>query len=396
MALLGSLSSFHRSHDQLQLPKKAAPVVMSFATADTAAPSEPVKRPTEVTGYGRPRKDVAAIVRSEYPDMAAREASEFATLLTDAGRLVNNCLEDILEPTRSALGEVTQTVYHAPRAGGTGLSLDRVSRLDVKLILSDLHSPIAQKRFTRQVLARLGRVAGCCYGPFHAAVVIENTVLSWDDSSLVVPEPLRPDKEAKFIGRLARCEHPQAEAEVESLAGMQWVELAVSVACEKAMLVYELAELIARYNREEVYDVIGLNCQHFVRDVLRVLRVEGAGLEGAGLQFLNPALQTDFQRLQRGKSVASRRHHSHAELDHYVDEHLWSLTQGELEAVRNVYAKYHRRGRGRRSGEEAEGWACPEADCRLACVQRRLGEDGRSRSRRFAEDCLSQSSSGYF
>ena len=240
-------------------------------------------------------------------------------------------------------------------------------------------------------------MASCRYGPFHTAVVIEDTILSWDDSSLVVPEPLQLDKEAKFIGGLVRSKRPQAETETESQAGMQWVELAVGVACEKAMLVYELAELIARYNREEVYNVMDLNCQHFVTDVLRVLRVKGVGLEGAGLQFLSPVLQTDFHRLQRGKSVVSRQHRSHVELDRYVDEHLWGLTQVELESVRNLYARYHHRGRGRSqaSGKEAEGWACPEAGCGMESVQRRLREDCLNWSRRFEEDRRSQLSFGH-
>ena len=327
----------------------------------------------------RNRKNVADIVRKEYPDMMPEDVSDLVSDLTDPGRIVNRFLEPILEPGRSAVREVVQGAQQVRAC------LTSATELRVTLLLYDLTSPLARNKLTRRVLARLGGVAGSSrYGPVHSAVAIDGVVVSWDNSSLVVPEPQEDDtkKGAKFAagisqhGLLRRRQvieeelrvplpHKDEEEEEEEEAGVHQMELVSSVACSRSMLVYELAELIARYNREKRYRVLSLNCHHFVRDVLRIL---GVKQEPA---FAHPALHRDFQRLKRGMSVCGRTHRSHTDLDRYIDANLHLLTHGEMEALRNVYAKYHRRARGNRGVAE---WACPVTGCRLDCILRRMRE----------------------
>lgn len=340
---------------------------------------------------------MAAIVSKEYPDMMPEDVQDLASDLTDPGRLVGCFLEPILEPGRSAVSEVVQRAGQGagrnPRCTEQRVQacLANATELRVTLLLSDLTSPLARNRLTRRVLAGLGGVAGSSqYGPVHSAVAIGGVVMSWDDSSLVVPE-LQGEEEdtrrrAKFAAGISRHKlqrkrqvaeekmrvplpNEDDEEEEEEEAGVHQVELVSSVACSRSMLVYELAELIARYNRERRYRVTSCNCHHFTRDVLRVLGIK------TNPAFAHPVLHSDFRRLKRGMSIRGGTHRSHADLDRYIDANLHLLTLGELEVLRNVYAKYHRRARG--NGGVAE-WACPVTGCRLECVLRCMRELGSS------------------
>lgn len=151
--------------------------------------------------------------------------------------------------------------------------LEAVVHFPVKLILCDLNRALPMFASTFSKMLQLE------FGPLHAALVIDDVVLEWDDSSLVLPST--EEKEWVFQTRLqgnynkiAQAMKPQMKDSARRMDLPRQIEQVFEVTKEKQQAISQLARVIVHYNACHEYNVLTRNCQHFVIDAMRALGVD--------------------------------------------------------------------------------------------------------------------------
>ena len=266
---------------------------------------------------------------------------------------------------------------------------DRTARLRVKLLLS----PLRNLKKAGVFVAKLTQL----YGPMHAALIVGDMKISWDNSSLVIPTRIDPKGghvaalEASIShggqwGDRIRREAPAMVAATGSTMDYDTqMNLIVDMATDKAKLIHQLAEIIVKYNKSYYYRTFGRNCQSFVQEAMKALEIKNPPPLGGKMNEY-------YQHLRSRKTVPSS-FSNHAELDAYISGELSGLkVKEDMEYLLCLYFNFHKKAK-KLQQEEQGDWVCESGDeCKMGAVVERLEAMGSSVLDRFLANAVSASS----
>ena len=283
------------------------------------------------------------------------EHEELALALSNKDKMKEMYFSDLLESAREAVEEVRKE--KSDHRGGirnvqeqqtcmAGIAREahRVKTIEAKLAFRTLRTP----RWQRVAQLMHTYVRNFEYGAFHAAIFIGDTVLEWNDSSLVIPQAV-----CKTEWALCSSVHSHDKGSVKAVLGSpvpvrasgeqtnqhfdSIVEKLEGIRKEKELLIEELVEVAVRYNTKHHYGVISNNCQHFVKDCLSVIGIpddkfpfEGKVRELADILVQggpNNTLSSDFP--------------THEELNSHVESHIHEMTKADIEFCICLYHLFH-------------------------------------------------------
>lgn len=283
--------------------------------------------------------------------------------------LVAEASEVVLETTDEMETSLANTWEKAMLQKRSLQRFEAVVSFPVKLILSDLH--IALPPF----VSSFARMLQLEFGPLHAALVIDNVLVEWNDHGLILPT--KAEKEWVFQARLqgnydkvAQAMKPQMRDSARRMDLKKQIEQVFEVTKEKQQALNRLIQVIIHYNETYDYHVLVRNCQHFVIDAMKALGVEEVP------QFTG-VLRRYFEELKCGKSQnILEKFDSHAALDEHVNSIIKpGLTQHDLEYLLCQYFMFHVSSRRQSPHAQDPDWRCEEEDCRMSDIENMLERD---------------------
>lgn len=209
----------------------------------------------------------------------------------------------------------------------------------VKLYLFELRRPVS--RF----LSRFSKLFSLKYGALHAAIQIEDIVLQWGTSSLVIPERYDPADPVFVTGvnhsteaaRVATNLQTQVCTTVGKMDYNAQIDLQFDLAVSIEEMIENIKKVIVKYNKFRYYNVIACNCQSFVDDVMKAIGVKNVP------QNLTGKLKDYFTQLtmEKSKGIPSE-FPTHESLDDYVKtQDITRLTQHDKEYLLCLYFQFH-------------------------------------------------------
>lgn len=251
--------------------------------------------------------------------------------------------------------------------------LETVTNFPVKLILRDLQHTLPP------FVSSFSKMIQLEFGPLHAALIIDDVMLEWDDSGLIMP--CQVEEEWVFQTRLqgkfnnfVQAMKPKMRDSARRMDLKKQIEQVFEVTQEKQQAINQLIRVIIHYNTHLEYNVLTRNCQHFVIDAMKALGIDKVP------QFTG-VFQDYFQALKSGKSTnVLEKFETHAELDEHVNTIIKpGLTQHDLEYLLCQYFMLHVGSCKRTSsGEQAPEWRCEEESCRMSEIEQMLERDAGS------------------
>ena len=244
-----------------------------------------------------------------------------------------------------------------------------VVNFPVKLILCDLQNALPP------FVSSFARMLQLEFGALHAALVIDNVLVEWDDGSLILPS--KDQAEWVFQTRL-RGDYDKATQAMKS--GMKdsareidferQIEQVFEVTKEKQLAIDQLIQVIIHYNKSYEYSVLSRNCQHFVIDAMKALGVEE-------IPHFSGVFENYFTELKRGKSKnVLEKFDTHAALDEHVNTIIKpGLTQHDLEYLLCQYFMFHVSSRKKSPRGQEQDWKCEEETCRMSEIENMLERD---------------------
>lgn len=296
-------------------------------------------------------------------------------------------LWDIYGQVEMALGEaatlenIDQTSTELGRAyARADRRLKEVAKLPVYLYLTELQG----KKGATTVRVAGTRLVGTFatlidaeYGPHHAALVIGDIVLEWDDSSLVNPaqKELMPVFRANmqrhhshWINRVKEAHKKMfAKVTMETANYGAQIEAMVDLNAEKKALIDRMIDVIIRYNSFHYYHVFSRNCHHFVKDVLEALGITESPTFTGRLKEYYDALRKTRQPGQ------PKEFPTHEDLDSHVMKNFQSLTPDDIEYFLCQYYSFHTKEAADNGGDRSR---CSRPPCQMMKLDERITQDG--------------------
>ena len=215
----------------------------------------------------------------------------------------------------------------------------------------------------------------------HAALLISDRLLEWDESSLVIPKKVDFTKQpALTTGILYGSEWftyiVQKRSKLNEVLTSppdtlheNEVDLMFELTTKKDGLIKSVIKSVIDYNRHKKYHNRLCNNRHFIRDVTGALGVKKLPAFGASLkQQLEKSEQQCSQKLSRANLS------THDNLDAYVsglsEEKLHELTVVDLEYLVGKYFQFHVE-----DWEQSlapDQWTCQQRDCQLTRIEEQL------------------------
>lgn len=284
----------------------------------------------------------------QHGKMAMDLSNETRMKLKYFGHLLQ-CTEEAVEEVRRERGHHRGGIRNTQEQQSCMRSIHneahRVKAVEVKLAFRTLSTPRWQR--VAQLIHKY--VKNFEYGAFHAAIIIGDTVLEWNDSSLVIPRQFT-ETEWAFWSSV----HVQDTESTTTMLGNP-VPVRVSdqvtnehfecivqkiddIRKEKELLIEALVDTAVRYNTKLHYDVLSNNCQHFVRDCLSVIGIPGDvkyPFEGKLKELADLLLKDGAQ------NTVSNDFATHEELSSYVKSNLEEMTQADMEYCICLYHLFH-------------------------------------------------------
>lgn len=251
--------------------------------------------------------------------------------------------------------------------------LETVTHFPVKLILRDLQHalPLFVSSFAKMLQLE--------FGPLHAALIIDDVILEWDDSGLILPSQVDEEwiLQTRLQGtfnRFALAMKSEMRDSARRMDLKKQIEQVFEVTKEKQQAINQLIEVVIHYNTHYEYNVLTRNCQHFVVDAMKALGINKVP------QFTG-VFQEYFRELKSGKSTdILEKFETHAELDEHVNTIIKpGLTQHDLEYLLCQYFMFHVSSckRALHGGKDPE-WKCEEESCRMYEIEQMLERDAGS------------------
>lgn len=275
----------------------------------------------------------------------------------------------VLETAEELESSLTNTWEKAMLQKRSLQRFETVVNFPVKLILSDLRNALPPFASSFAKMLQLE------FGALHAALVIDDVLVEWDDAGLVLPST--SEKEWVFQARLqgsyekaAQAMKPGMKDSARRMDLKKQIEQVFEVTKEKQQAINQLIQVIVHYNQSYEYNVLVRNCQHFVIDAMKALGVEEIP------QFTG-VFQNYLTELKRGKSKdILEKFDNHAALEEYVNTIIKpGLTQHDLEYLLCQYFMFHVSScKQSREAQDPE-WKCKEETCRMSEIEHMLERD---------------------
>ena len=193
-----------------------------------------------------------------------------------------------------------------------------------------------------------GMIRSFAYGPFHVALQVDDVIIEWDDSSLIIPHRTSP--QPIFAAKVGEPQELPRSLE-DSLSNTGIVSTANEVSCtaeNKLLLIKQLCGVIAFFNTKQEYNFWTNNCQHFAMEVLGHLQVDKGDVRQL-FEIRSKALAAIVIAYSKNPKLVE--FNSHKELNKYVIENGETLSPESLEFCQLHYLLFH-----------AMGAKCPDKD----------------------------------
>lgn len=289
-------------------------------------------------------KDVIDKLRchKDYKCCSERELRERALQLTSAEELRADFSHLTDAPFEEHAREIAKDLELSLSRSGKQKekAIGRLRPPSIKLHLFELKRPVT--RF----MSRFSNILSLNYGPLHAAIQIEDVVLQWSTSSLVIPEQRCHPDDPVFMtnvnaGTSAAQVAMNLQAQVAGTVGRldysHQLDLQYDLAVSVEEMIERIKKVIIKYNKSRYYNLFTCNCQTFVDDVMKVIGVKNAP------QVLTGKLKDYFKHLTSVKSrITSSDFATHQVLDEYVHtQDLSTMTQHNREYLLCLYFHFH-------------------------------------------------------
>ena len=325
-------------------------------------------------------------VRKYGPELNEAAVMELAELLINPEAIKTKYFAHIVDKIKRIMSDANEDASDLGKSGNfrnqgerdatrerLAYNREQVLKVDVKLLWEELDQNAAVQ-FTARIVCPLLKEKKFVYGPFHVALLVDDVVIEWNNTSLVVPYRKRSPQPmlAANIG-----EPPELctllEASLRNPAQFQsFLTTAKEIAIHaenKLHLIDQLCGMIARYNKKYQYDIFASNCQHFANDVLTCLGMnEDAEIFHGKSKALAEAVIAGFAHSRIFKTAASELN-SHEELNRYVTEEGEGMSRDDLEFCQLHYLLFHAWSK---KFPENDAWRCNEEECKLGLVEDRL------------------------
>ena len=315
-------------------------------------------------------------LRKQKLGLSEAELEEMALNLSNTERMKQRYFTDMLQSLQEAVGVVqkekeSRTEIRNQREQKTcmrGIAKEayRVKTVEVKLALCTLRTR------RHQALAELINkyVRHFEYGAFHAAIIIGDIVLEWNDSNLVIPRhqshsqwifrgSVHSHKEGSMQGVLGEPVPVRASREETEEGFARIIDNLEHIRMEKEVLVDVLVEVAVCYNTKHEYGILSNNCQHFVKDCLKVI---GSSRDSTPFEGKVKVLVDHLTR-EGVNSTVTDDFATHEELDAYIDTHFSEMTVADLEYCICLYHLFHA------FDDVSE---CPKPSCKADHLQKTL------------------------
>ena len=215
---------------------------------------------------------------------------------------------------------------------------------------------------------RIANLMNMEYGGRHAAILVDDVLLEWDDTSLVMPRRVDANDIFTFEGDVKESgeyfrEMMSGNAAFEG--SLKPFEEENKILCKtaelKKKLLMKIITIIAKYNKIFYYNSVSRNCQTFVNDVLKAVQIKGSKFCEEDEKYLRQA------RKGRVRINNLSSYKTHADLDGYVSKFIESkdfdkLTEEELKCFMSRYQDFH------------GGQDCAEPSCKCSAVEKKISE----------------------
>ena len=249
----------------------------------------------------------------------------------------------------------------------------KISNINVKLQLRKL------KVWNQGVISRFLSLLGNEYGPTHAVLLIGNkengyVMLEWNGTSLIDPQYYHPQSSegivfeaniATLISTMDRQLHEEVRIAGQQQDYEKHTNIVFDTAMERSKMFDDLFELVIKYNKYYSYHMFSRNCQHFVADAMKVLKIQNP-------HPFTGRLKTYFDKLKKGLTAVNFQ--THSQLDAHVQTRIIEATQQELEYYMCMYLHFHAIGQSQSSKHYPTKWKCEEAECQFENVDARITE----------------------
>ena len=204
------------------------------------------------------------------------------------------------------------------------------------------------------------------YGSLHASILVADTVvLEWNTAGLVVPggKPII-DSAGDDGGANPAGEGAAGAMDADELSVVVEEEFEATVA--KKTYVDRIIAVIVKYNKFCEYDPILRNCQAFIADVFKELKLKvPTALEGRLGQY--------YKQLKESQAKKCKKVSTHEELDAYVEGCLErELPAQTMEYLLVLYFRFHIVSL--TSSTNPKRWSCERRDCLLHRLEQRINK----------------------
>ncbi len=290
--------------------------------------------------------DVVAKLRmlEDYKSMSDEELRQKARELTDVNELQADFSHLTSEVFEQYAGEIAEEsgismVHSMEFQRAQSRAMRRLEIPSVRLYLFELKSPIS--RF----ISKFSTLFAFKYGALHAAIQVDNVMLQWGTSSLVIPEKYNPAdqlfqtdvKHRTCAAQVAEEVRPQAMQAVEESNNQKQIDLQFDLAVGIESMLDKIKKVVVEYNRYRYYNVVMCNCQTFVCDVMKEIGVRNIP------RSLTGKLKEYFKNLTKKKSrYIPADISTHEDLDEFVKGiDLFTASQHDKEYLLCLYFQFH-------------------------------------------------------
>lgn len=280
----------------------------------------------------------------DYKTKSHEELRQKAKELTDVDELRADFSHLTDLPFEQYAGEIAVEadvfLYHPrEKQQAKNRAVKRLCPPSIKLYLFELKRPVT--RF----FSRFSKLFALQYGPLHAAIQVDDVVLQWGTSSLVIPDRYDPADPVFLTDVNSNTAAAQVATALQTCVSDSFgqidyneqIELQFDLAVNVEEMIDKIKAVIVNYNKYRYYNVILCNCQSFVDDVMKAIGVKNVP------QNLTGKLKGYFKQLTTDKSKALLSDFpTHESLDEYVaTQDLPCLTQHDKEYLLCLYFQFH-------------------------------------------------------
>lgn len=341
------------------------------------------------------REKVQGKLKKAFPEMAGADVEKLTLRLTDAHALISHHFPHLLKRGADALDTAFQEAKAYGKKGfstrkerdecSKRLLLDQQAAHNVRVSLKLYELKGEHKQRVAKAVSGLFPKGHFDYGPYHAAIQVGDVVLDWNADSLVIPHIATPEAsaassspaqlvlEASVSSASAHRTKTQIAntavwgTQVETMHGfIQEANFTIDLIAHNELLIHQLADAVVLYNTKYEYDILTLNCQHFVTEVLEAMGGEEHVRE---LKQRTEQIRNVMQTFSsKGAQCPQYDLSTHATLDEYVRINIEGMTKEDLNLCHCRYILFHTLG----TVQSKQAWHCDANTCQHKEIEQRL------------------------